>query len=60
MIPFIVAFAVIAGWGWARRRKGVNVVRISPQSPFPPYDWFAHESSPEEPYSPPAENTRLD
>jgi hypothetical protein len=54
MIAYIVAFALalVAGWSWARRHKGVNVVRLAPRSPFPPYDWFAHESPLEEPYSP--------
>jgi len=53
MVAFIVAIALFAGWGWVRRRRSSNVVRLHPTSPFPPYDWFAHESSPEEPYSQP-------
>ncbi len=57
MVAFVIlAFALVAGWTWLRRHKGGNIVRIAPRSPFPPYDWFAHESSPEEPYSPRDEN----
>jgi hypothetical protein len=51
MIGFaILVLVFFAGLTWVRRRKGGNIVRIAPRGPFPPYDWFTHEQSPEEPY----------
>jgi hypothetical protein len=52
MIPFLFVAALVAGLAWTRRRKRGNIVRIPTTTPFPPYDWFAKEQSPEEPFPP--------
>jgi hypothetical protein len=46
----VLALALAAGLKWLRRRRGEPIVRILPSTPFPPYDWFAHEQPPEEAY----------
>jgi hypothetical protein len=46
----LFVFGLFSGLTLIRRRKGGNIVRIAPRVPFPPYDWFTHEQSPEEPF----------
>ena len=48
----LFAFALAAGLVWVRRRRDEPIVQILPRTPFPPYDWFAHEQPPEEAYPP--------